>query len=339
MIFYSAGGATSCLPLNFEERENLLQEVSMQKKEKKKQKKKRVPLKKTWMLHVMLLPGNVAMAIFGTLVMIIGVVVSLKKFKPALGFTKSPWCGLDNFKYIFQMPDTFNLFRNTLVIAVGKIILTQVLALLFAVLINEVRSKRFQKGLQTIVYLPHFMSWVILATVIRSIFGNDGSVNMMLVSLGIIDEPISFLGSNVIFQPLMIITEAWKEYGFAAVIFLAALVGIDQGLYEAASIDGASRFQRIIHVTLPGISVTIILVAVLQIANVLNAGFDQIYNLYAPVVYETGDVIDTFVYRMGLLNSQYSIATAIGFTKSIISLFLILTSQYLAKRFANYSIF
>lgn len=306
---------------------------------RKERKKKRVSLKKTWMLHAMLLPGNALMAIFGTYVLIIGAIISFKKFKPTLGIWKSEWCGLENYIYMFQLPDTFNIFRNTLVIAVGKIILTQLLALLFAILINELRSKRFSKMLQTIVYLPHFMSWVILATVISSLFSNDGSVNQLLMTLGIVDEPIWFLGSNKWFQPMMIITEAWKEYGFSAVIFLATLVGIDQQLYEAAAIDGASRFQRIIHVTLPGLTVTIILVSVLQIANILNAGFDQIYNLYTPVVYETGEIIDTYVYRMGLINNQYAIATAVGFTKSIISMILILTSQFLAKRFANYSIF
>lgn len=287
----------------------------------------------------MLLPGNVLMGIFGTWVLIVGAVISFKKFKPAMGILGSKWCGLENYIYMFQLPDTYNIFRNTLVIAVGKIIMTQFLAILFAVLLNELRSKRYVKTLQTVVYIPHFMSWVILANVVTSLFSADGSINLLLQSLRFISEPISFLGSNKHFQPLMIMIEAWKEFGFSAIIFLAALSGIDPELYESASIDGASRLQRVWHVTLSGIATTIMLVSVLQIANILNAGFDQIYNLYTPVVYETGDVIDTYVYRMGLVNRQYSIATAVGFTKSIISLFLILLSQYMAGKFANYSIF
>ncbi len=304
-----------------------------------KKKACRKSLKDTWPLHLMLLPGNILMGIFGTYVLVIGAVISFQKFKPAMGMLRSKWCGLANYIYMFQLPDTYNIFRNTLQIAIGKIILTQLVAIVFALLLNEVRSRHYQKTLQTIVYIPHFMSWVILAVVVNSLFGSDGSINMLLQSLGITHEAIWFLGSNQLFQPMMILTETWKEYGYAAIIFIAALAGIDPTLYEAAAIDGATRFQRMIHITLPGISTVIILVSVLQIANILNAGFDQIYNLLTPVVYETGDVVDTYVYRMGLINNQYSIATAVGFSKSVISFVLIMLSQFLAGKFANYSIF
>lgn len=299
----------------------------------------RATLKSTWPLHLMLVPGNILMAVFGTYVLIIGAVISFQKFKPAMGILRSKWCGLANYAYMFQLPDTWLIFRNTLVIALGKIIFTQLIAIVFALLLNEVRSKRYQKTLQTIVYIPHFMSWVILAVVVNSLFGVNGSVNMLLQNMGLTSGPIWFLGSNTSFQPMMIFTEVWKEYGYSAIIFIAALGGIDPTLYESAAIDGATRFQRMTHITLPGIASTVVLVCVLQIANILNAGFDQIYNLISPVVYESGDVIDTYVYRMGLVNNQYSIATAVGFSKSIISFVLIFLSQLLADRFAGYSIF
>ena len=157
--------------------------------------------------------------------------------------------------------------------------------------------------------------------------------------MGIIDEAIVFLGSNKFFQGFIIGTDVWKEFGYGAIIFIAALAGINQELYEAAAIDGASRLRRIWHITLPGIRVTVVLVATLNIANVLNAGFDQVYNLYSPIVYETGDIIDTYVYRMSFESAQYSLATAIGLLKSIVSFVLIVTSNFMSNKFANYRIF
>ena len=159
------------------------------------------------------------------------------------------------------------------------------------------------------------------------------------MNLGIIKEPIVFLGSNNLFQGIMIATDVWKEFGYGAIIFIAALAGINQELYEAASIDGASRLQKICNITLPGIKVTVVLVATLNVANVLNAGFDQIYNMYSPIVYETGDIIDTYVYRMSFESAQYSLATAVGLLKSVVSFLLIVSSNFLAQKFANYRIF
>lgn len=261
-------------------------------------------------------------------------------FKPALGFARSKFVGWDNFAYIFQLPNTWQLFRNTLVMAVGKIILTQFLALIYAVLLNEVQNLRLKRVSQTIVYLPHFLSWVILGVTFKSILANDGTVNQILMNLGIIESPIWFLGSNSLFQPTMIILEGWKEFGFAAVIFIASLSAINPELYEAAAIDGAGRMKRIWHVTLPGISTTVMLVMALQISGILNAGFDQIYNMYSPVVYETGDIIDTYSYRIGFTGTpQYSISTAIGFTKSIVCFILTLLSNWLASKYGNRRLF
>ena len=164
-------------------------------------------------------------------------------------------------------------------------------------------------------------------------------LNQILLNLGLIDEPILFLGSNSLFQGIIIGTDVWKEFGYGAIIFIAALAGINQELYEAAAIDGANRLKRIWYITLPGIKVTVVLVATLNVANVLNAGFDQVYNMYSPIVYETGDIIDTYVYRMSFESAQYSLATAVGILKSVVSFLLIITSNYLARKFANYRIF
>jgi putative aldouronate transport system permease protein len=287
----------------------------------------------------MLLPGMAFMLVFGTFPLLLGGVISLQNFKPGMDFLRSKWVGLANYQFMFMLPDTFQLFRNTLVIAVGKIICTQSVALLFALLLNEIRSTRFRRSVQTVVYLPHFLSWVILAVIFRSILDTDGTLNTALMNLGMIKEPIWFLGSNALFQPVMIITEAWKEFGYAAVIFVAALTHINPELYEAAAIDGCGRLKRIVHITFPGILSTVVLVATLQIAGILNAGFDQIYNMYSPVVYRSGDIIDTYVYRVGIREAQYSLATAVGFIKSIVSFILIMLSHGLAHRFARYSIF
>lgn len=304
-----------------------------------KNKRSRIRLKDTWPLHLMAFPCIALMLVFNTYPLITGVQISLYNFKPALGLARSTYVGLDNYVYIFQLPNTFTLFRNTLVMAVSKIILTQILALVYALLLNEVLNDRFKRASQTIVFLPHFLSWVILGVTFKSILSNDGTLNQLLLNLGIVKEPIWFLGSNILFQPTMIILECWKEFGFAAVIFIVSLTGINPELYEAAAIDGASRTQRIKHVTLPGISSTVMLVVALQISGILNAGFDQIYNMYSAAVYETGDIIDTYVYRMGFQSAQYSISTAIGFTKSIICFVLTLLSNWLAAKYGNRRLF
>lgn len=303
-----------------------------------KEKKKKISLKRTWPLHLMLLPGVLVLFVY-TILPLFGNVMAFQNFQPILGFFKSKWVGLDNFKYMFMLPDTFNIFRNTLVIAVGKIIFNLLMSVFFAILLYEMGGKHFKKITQTICFLPHFLSWVILAMIFRDILDGNGIINTVLLKMGIIDEAIVFLGSNSLFQGIIVMTDVWKEFGYGAIIFIAALAGINQELYEAASIDGASRLQKIWNITLPGIKVTVVLVATLNIANVLNAGFDQVYNLYSPIVYQTGDIIDTYVYRMSFESAQYSLATAIGLLKSVVSFVLIVLSNYLAKKFANYRIF
>ncbi len=285
---------------------------------------------------LMAAPGMLLLLIFNFVPML-GSVIAFQKFTPARGVLRSPWVGLANFTYMFRITDSRQVFSNTLFIAISKLALMLVASVLFALLLNELRLRYLKSIVQTVAYLPHFLSWVILAIMVRDAFALKGSVNQLLGFTGI--QPIYFLGSNQWFPAVLIGTDVWKEFGFSAVIFLAALTGISPELFEAAAIDGAGRLQRIVYITLPCIAPTVTLVACLSLGSNLNAGFDQIFNLYGPLVYRSSDIIDTYVYRMGLLQAQYGLATAVGLLKSVIAFVLIVLSYWLARRFANYEIF
>ena len=286
--------------------------------------------------HVMLLPGMIFLVIFSIIPMF-GIVMVFQNFVPAKGIFGSKFVGLAQFQRLFMLPDFRQILENTLIIALSKIIIGTLLAIVFAVLLNECRNVRYKRFIQTAVYLPHFLSWVILAVMFSNIFSYTGIINQLITALG--GEPVMFMISNTWFRPIVIGTDVWKEFGYNAVIYVAAMTSIDPSLYEAADIDGAGRWKKIMHITLPGILPTIILMGTLSIGNVLNAGFDQVFNMYSPLVYRTGDIIDTYVYREGLVNIQYSFATAVGLFKSIISFALLTTAYKLADKFCGYRIF
>lgn len=286
--------------------------------------------------HLMLMPGMIFLILF-SIVPMFGIVIAFENYMPTLGIFHSEWVGFANFIYMFQIPTSAEVFVNTIIIAVGKIIASLVFPLIFALLLNEVRSGWLKRISQTVVYLPYFLSWVILANIMMNILTLNGPVNQILSLFHI--KPILFLASNVWFRPVLITTDTWKNMGFNTVVYLAAITGINPGLYEAAAIDGAKKWKQLLHVSIPGISSTIILLATLSLGNVLNAGFDQVFNLYNPLVYTTGDIIDTYVYRIGLTQAQYGLATAVGTMKSVISFILIILSYKLAAKFANYRIF
>lgn len=294
--------------------------------------------------HLMLALPVIFLFIFNYLP-IFGLIMVFQDFQPGLGFLGSRWVGLDNFKVIANMPDFLPALRNTLLIAVGKIIGNAVIPITFALMLNEVRLKFLKKTVQTVTYLPYFLSWVVMAGILMDFLatsntaGDAGMLNTMLMKVGFIQEPINFLGNKDIFPLSMILSDVWKNFGYNAIVYLAALTGIDSSLYEAASIDGANRWKQTIHVTIPGIMPIIVLMSVLAIGSVLNAGFDQIFNLYSPAVYSTGDVLDTLVYRLGLMNQQYSISAAVGFFKSVVSGLLIIVSYKLADKYAGYRVF
>ena len=286
--------------------------------------------------YIMLIPALLWLFFF-SIVPMFGIVMAFQDYNPGQGILHSKFVGLENFKYMFQMNDVKQVLCNTVVIAVGKIIGNIIFPLIFALLLNEFCIKRLKRPIQTIVYLPYFLSWVILAKIVLNIFGYTGLINQLMEAFG--RNPINFFGEPSLFQPLVIGTDIWKGFGYNTVVYLAAILGVDQSLYEAAAADGAGRFKRIWHITLPGIRTTVALLAILSLGNVLNAGFDQIYNLYNPLVYSTGDIIDTWVYRAGLENLQYSLATAVGLFKSVISVILIVIGYKLADKFTGYKLF
>jgi putative aldouronate transport system permease protein len=286
--------------------------------------------------YLMLLPGLLWVFVFKIIPMF-GLVMAFQNFNPGKGILGSTWVGLDNFKYMFQLNDSKTIFFNTAYIAVLKIILKLIVPLLVALMLNELRIHILKRWVQTIVYLPHFLSWVILAGIMLDVFAYHGPINAIITAFG--NKPILFFAHAELFPPLVIGSDEWKEFGFSAVIFLAALTGINPELYEAAAIDGANRFQRIAYITIPGISAVIILMTVLGLRDVMNANFDQIFNLYNPLVYSTGDIVDTWVYRSGLLQMQYGLATAVELLKSLIAFVMISLSYFLARKYANYNIF
>ena len=292
--------------------------------------------KYAYQYHLMLIPVMVFLFIFHILPCF-GIAIAFEKFIPAKGVFGSKWVGLKYFRQMFSMSNSWRIFRNTLIIACWKIVMNLIVPIVFSILLNEVRHNGFKRTAQTIIYLPHFLSWVVLSIPIMNIFAYDGIVNDLVRLFG--GNPVMFLASNTWFRPILVITDVWKEFGFGTIVYLAAITGIDPALYEAAVIDGASRGQRMLHVTLPGMIPTIVLLATRSLGNVLNAGFDQVYNLYIPAVYETADIIDTYVYRAGLIDMNYSLSTAVGLMKSVISIVLILTSNRLAYKLANYRIF
>jgi len=289
-------------------------------------------------LHFMILPALILLLIFSYGPMV-GIIIAFQKFVPALGlFGPQKWVGLENYRYLLSLPNTYNVLRNTVIIAFLKIVLSLVVPIAFSLLLNEVKNAHVKKLIQTSVYLPHFLSWVILGGVVIDVLSpSHGIVNKVIKLFGA--EPIFFLGDNKWFPITMVLIEVWKEFGFATVVYLASITSIDIQLYEAAIIDGANRLQQTWHVTLPGMRMIIVLMMVLGLGNILNAGFDQVFNLYSPQVYESGDIIDTFVYRIGLVNAQFGVATAVGLFKSVISFVFISVSYYLAYKFADYRIF
>jgi putative aldouronate transport system permease protein len=287
--------------------------------------------------HLMLLPCVVLVILFSYVPMG-GIVMAFQKFVPGKGLWGSPITGLANFKYILSLPNTMSVLYNTVFIAFMKIVAGIIIPVTVALLLNELRSQKFKRTIQTVIYLPHFLSWIVLSGILIDILSpSSGIVNEFLKLFG--KEPIFFLGNSKVFPYVLVVTDLWKSFGYGTIVYLAALSGVDPTLYEAATVDGAGRWKQTIHVTLPSIMYIIILTSVLSMGNVLNAGFDQVFNLYSPVVYSTGDIIDTFVYRLGMVDAQYSAATAVGLFRSVVSLVFLSTSYMLAYKYGDYKIF
>lgn len=295
-------------------------------------------LKRELPLHLMLLPGIILLIIFSYIPMA-GIIISFQNFNITKGlFGDQKWIGIGNFQYIFSIPNMFRVIWNTLSIAISKIGIGMIVPLIYALLLNEVRGKAFKRITQTIIYFPYFISWIILGGIMIDMLSpSTGIVNQFIHMLEF--NPIYFLGDNRWFQSTMVASDTWKNFGFNTVIYLAAITSIDPSLYEAVAVDGAGRIKQTWHITLPGMRMIIVLMMVLSLGNILNAGFDQIFNLYSPQVYASGDIIDTVVYRIGLVQAQFGPATAVGLLKSAVSCVLISISYYSAHKFFNYRIF
>ena len=289
-------------------------------------------------LHIMLIPGIVVIFIFAY-IPLSGLRIAFQNFIPARGFFgNQEWVGFDNLALILSFPNTLQVIKNTIIIALWKIALGLFVPITVALLLNEIKFRKLKKIIQTVIYFPHFISWIIFSGILLDLLSPSyGIVGKFFVFFGM--EPIFFLGDNRYFRGTIIATDILKNFGYGTVVYMAAITGINPNLYEAAEIDGAGRWRQTLHVTIPGMQMIIVLMMVLSLGNILNAGFDQIFNLYSFYVYETGDIIDTLVYRMGLEQSMFGPSVAVGLFKSVVSLVFISLSYLSAYKLFDYRIF
>lgn len=293
-------------------------------------------IKKSKYLLLLMLPGMTYFLLFkyGPLY---GILLAFKEFDPSLGIIGSPWVGLKYFNTLFNTSYIWTVVGNTFKISILKIIIGFPAPIIFALLLNEITKERFKRMVQTISYLPHFLSWVVVSgLVFQLVSPSYGIYGYICKIMGI--KAAVLLGDSNSFITILIASDLWKEVGYASVLYLAAIVGINSELYEAAKIDGASRLKQAFYVTLPGILPTVAILFVLRLGHILDAGFEQIFNMYNPIVMKSVDVIDTYVYRIGLENFQYSFSTAVGLTKSLVALLLVLGGNWLVGKFSETSI-
>jgi putative aldouronate transport system permease protein len=303
---------------------------------KKEMMRKRAQLNDSRPLHIMLIPAVILTLVFAYLPLA-GLVMAFQNYKSLLGFFQSDFVGFKQFQYIFTIPGFWNSIRNTFIIAVFKIGLNILVPLTISLLLNELAGINFKRYVQTVIFIPYFFSWAILGGIILEIFSYDGIINHIAAVFG--NEPIAFLVSNQYFRTIIIGTDVWKCMGYNTVLFFAAITNIDPTLYEAAEVDGASRIQQLFSITLPSIASMIMLLTILGLGGILNAGFDQILILSNPIVRETIDIIDTFVYRLGIEAAQYSPAAAAGLFKSVVSMVFVGGSYLIAYKTTDYRVF
>lgn len=308
----------------------------MHKLERKNEQKRQRALRllgKYWPYYLMMLPGLVYFALLKYAPMY-GVLIAFKDFKIKKGIWGSPWVGLQNFRTFFTSTYCSRLIGNTLIISFTKLVLSSFMSVFFALLLNECTKRRFKRLVQTVSYMPHFLSWVIIYGIVY-LFCSESAGYINRIVRMLTGSAIPIMTSNTYFRGLLYFTELWKNTGYASIIYMSVIVGIDPGLYEAATIDGASRWQRIVHITLPAIRSTFIMLTIMNIGKIMNAGFDQIYVFYSPQVYQTGDIIDTYVYRAGLEEMRYGLSTAVGLFKNVIGFTLVFTTNRIAQKWGE----
>ncbi len=290
-----------------------------------------------WMLYLIALPPLISMFVFSYLPMG-GIILAFKDYSPRLSMWSSDWMEplFEHFQTAFSGTDFWKVTINTLRISCLRLLVGLPAPIILALLLNEMRHRKLKKLIQTVVYLPHFLSWVVMAGMIRTIMSGDGLINTVMGELGL--SGIPFLTDENWFIFTLVFTDVWKGVGYGSIIYMAAIAGIDQEQYEAATLDGASRWQKMRYITLPGLAMAVTVNVILSLSGVLNGGFDQIFNLYSPVVYETADIIDTYVYRMGIISGDYGAATALGLAKSVVGLILIISTNKIIKKLGGEAI-
>ncbi|RAV00555.1 sugar ABC transporter permease [Paenibacillus sp. YN15] len=287
-------------------------------------------------LWLMALPGILYLLIYKYVPML-GVVIAFQKYVPSKGFLQSDWVGLDHFRRIFESPDVGRYFMNTIIISFYQIVFAFTIPIVIAIMINEIASPLIKRFIQTALYLPHFLSWVVVGGIFYLLFKSDGSINTMLASWGL--DPINILSNKDTFRGMLVLQVIWKESGWGTIIYLAALTGIDPELYEAAKIDGAGRIRQIWHITLPGIKSTIVMLFILRLGSVLDVGFEQVYLMLNSSVSQVGEVLETYVYRVGVVNGNFSFTTAVGLLKGVVGMVLIVSANTLARRIGEKGIY
>lgn len=294
-------------------------------------------LYKNRLIYLMIAPGILYFLAFKYLPMF-GLMIAFKDYQPFLGVWGSRWVGFKHFEYFISLPDFWMLFRNTFVLAFYNLVFFFPLPILVALMLNELRSNLYKRFVQSMIYVPHFVSWVVVVGMAFIFFTTEGGlVNELLVSFGF--EKINFLLNKEWFRPLVVSEIIWKEIGWGTIIFLAALAGVDQQLYEAAHMDGAGRFRQIWHITLPAIRSTIVILLILRLGQFLDTGFEQIYLMLNPMNREIGEVFDTYVYTNGIQQGKFSYTTAVGLFKSVIGMVLVIGTNYLAKKFGEEGVY
>jgi putative aldouronate transport system permease protein len=301
---------------------------------------RRKQLRRIWkykLLYILLLPAFVWVFIFDYLPLY-GISIAFMDYNVIQGFSGSEWAGLKYFRMLFESEMFRNAFKNTLLISLYKMISGFLCPILLALALNEIQTAWFKKTLQTAVYLPRFVSWVVYGGIITLLLSPEtGIINKIIEFFG--GKPVYLLVEPAYFRTILVVTDAMKEMGWAAIIYIAAIAGLNPEVYEAAIMDGATRFKRIIHITLPGITGTIIVIFILRVGYIMSAGLDQVINLYNPMVFERGDILDTYIYRIGIEQFNLSLAAAADFIKGIIGLAMVLLANQIAKRINDSGIF
>jgi putative aldouronate transport system permease protein len=289
-------------------------------------------LRKDKLLYLMAIPGVLFFIVFHY-IPLYGILIAFKKYNLYQGFAGSPWVGLDNFAKLFAMSGFTRALNNTIIISFYQLIFAFPAPIILAILLNEVRHMLYKKFVQTVIYLPHFVSWVVIAGILYAFFSpSTGVIKEAALWFGYEGAVINFLSSKEYFRGLLVLSNIWKEAGFGTVLYLATIASIDTQLYEAAKVDGAKKLRQIWHITLPGLRTTIVILLIFRVGHILNAGLDQVYALYNPQVYEVAEILDTYVYKLAFEEAKYDLSTATGVFKSIIGLVLVLVTNYIAKK-------